>query len=147
MRDIEWFDENGDIMRSEDWQYTEGRLLSVRRARRLDEARVEVSLLLTNNTSDSHSFQLPEPKFHWWLRLNTAETRSADQQIERAAIDVAAHSVQLLTAIVPVIAAGAVAATSSGQVAVSSEAASSASTAPESAASEPASVGVASTVD
>ena len=32
VRDIEWFDESGDIMRDEDWQYTEGRLLCVRRA-------------------------------------------------------------------------------------------------------------------
>jgi pullulanase/glycogen debranching enzyme len=89
-------------MRSEDWQYAEGRLLSVRRARRLDEARVEISLLLTNNTPDSHSFQLPEPKFLWRLRLNTAEVHSADQEIECPAIDVAAHSVQLLTAIVTI---------------------------------------------
>jgi glycogen operon protein len=100
VRDIEWFDESGDIMRDEDWQYTEGRLLSVRRARRLDAGRVEVSLLLTNNTSDLHSFQLPDPRFRWQLRLNTAEVHSTDQEIEHAAIDVAPHSVQLLTAIV-----------------------------------------------
>jgi isoamylase len=111
VRDIEWFDESGDIMRSEDWQYTEGRLLSVRRARRLDEARVEVSLLLTNNTSDSHSFQLPDPRFHWWLRLNSADVQSADKEVEQAAIDVAAHSVQLLTAIVQAAAADSLAAT------------------------------------
>jgi glycogen operon protein len=108
VRDIEWFDESGDIMRDEDWQYTEGRLLSVRRARRLDAARVEVSLLLTNNTSDLHSFQLPDPRFRWQLRLNTAEVHSADQEIERAAIDVAPHSVQLLTAIVAATAVDAV---------------------------------------
>jgi isoamylase len=105
VRDIEWFDESGDIMRDEDWQYTEGRLLSVRRARRLDAGRVEVSLLLTNNTSDSHSFQLPDPRFRWQLRLNTAEVHSTDQAIERPAIDVAPHSVQLLTAIVAASAA------------------------------------------
>jgi hypothetical protein len=74
----------------------------VRRARRLDEARVEVSLLLTNNTSDSHSFQLPDPRFGWWLRLNTAEVQSADREIDSAAIDVAPHSVLLLTAIAQV---------------------------------------------
>jgi isoamylase len=119
VRDIEWFDESGDIMRPEDWQYTEGRLLSVRRARQLDEGRVEVSLLLTNNTSDLHSFQLPEPRFQWWLRLNTADVQTADQQIERAAIDVAAHSVQLLTAIAPVAAAGVPALTSPGKAASS----------------------------
>jgi hypothetical protein len=61
---------------------------------------VEISLLLTNNTPDSHSFQLPDPTFRWKLRLNTAELQSTDQDIEHPAIDVAAHSVQLLTAIV-----------------------------------------------
>jgi isoamylase len=111
VRDIEWFDESGDVMREEDWQYGEGRLLSVRRARRLDEARVEISLLLTNNTSDSHSFQLPDPRFRWKLRLNTAELQSTDQDIEQPAIDVAAHSVQLLTAIVTASAADSLSAT------------------------------------
>jgi isoamylase len=117
VRDIEWFDEAGDVMRPEDWQYGEGRLLSVRRALRLDEARVEVSLLLTNNTSDPHSFQLPDPRFRWWLRLNSAEVYSANQEIELAAIDVAAHSLQLLTAIVPAAAAESLRATSSGKAA------------------------------
>jgi len=118
VRDIEWFDESGDIMRDEDWQYTEGRLLSVRRARRLDLGRVEVSLLLTNNTSDLHSFQLPDPRFRWQLRLDTAEVHGADQEIERAAIDVAPHSVQLLTAIVAATAADAVPAASISNAAV-----------------------------
>jgi isoamylase len=118
VRDIEWFDENGDSMRPEDWHYTEGRLLSVRRARLLGEGRVEVSLLLTNNTADSHSFQLPDPRFQWWLRLNTADVGGADREVEDAAIDVAAHSVQLLTAIVPV-SAGAAPGASTGNVASS----------------------------
>jgi isoamylase len=100
VRDIEWFDEAGDVMRSEDWQYGEGRLLCLRRASRLDEARVEVSLLLTNNTSESHSFQLPDPRFGWSLRLNTADLNAADEQLERPAVEVAAHSLQLFTAIV-----------------------------------------------
>jgi glycogen operon protein len=129
VRDIDWFDESGDIMRPEDWQYAEGRLLSVRRARRLDEARVEVSLLLTNNTSDAHGFQLPEPRFHWWLRLNTADVQHADQAIEQPVIDVPAHSVQLLTAIVPATAAGTASAPSAAKAAL-----------PGSASPEPASV-------
>ena len=36
VRDIEWFDENGDVMRPEDWQYAEGKLLCVRRAARIE---------------------------------------------------------------------------------------------------------------
>jgi isoamylase len=75
VRDIEWFDENGDVMRPEDWQYTEGRLLCVRRAARLDDARAEVSLLLINTTADVHGFQLPQPQLHWCLRVDTATAR------------------------------------------------------------------------
>ena len=91
----------------------------MRRARRLDEARVEISLLLTNNTPDSHSFQLPDPRFRWKLRLNTAELQSTDQEIEHPAIDVAAHSVQLLTAVVAATAADNLSATAINKAAPS----------------------------
>jgi glycogen operon protein len=100
VRDIEWFDENGDVMRTEDWQYTEGRLLCVRRALRLDEARAEVSLLLTNTTPDAHAFQLPQPQLRWTLRLDTANAALADRDLDRPQVEVAAHSLQLLTAVV-----------------------------------------------
>jgi len=100
VRDIEWFDENGDVMRPEDWHYTEGRLLCLRRALRLDEARAEVSLLLINTTADVHSFQLPQPHLHWCLRLDTADGALADRDIEGSHVELASHSVQLLTAVV-----------------------------------------------
>jgi isoamylase len=87
-------------MRPEDWQNADGRLLCLRRAVRLDAARVELTLIFTNNTGDVHTFQLPDPSFPWWLRLNSDDTRQADLAVERDAIDVAPHSVQLLTSIV-----------------------------------------------
>jgi isoamylase len=97
VRDIEWFDENGDVMRPEDWQYTEGRLLCVRRAMRLDQARAEVSLLLANITAEARPFQLPQPVFPWTLRLDTANLSLVDVLLKDAKLEVAAHSVQLLT--------------------------------------------------
>ena len=100
IRDIEWFDENGDVMRSEDWSYTEGRLLCVRRALRVDAARVEVNLLLTNTTAAVRTFQLPQPALSWWLRVDTADVSLAEHKIEHASVDVAAHSLQCLTAVV-----------------------------------------------
>jgi glycogen operon protein len=100
IRDIEWFDENGDTMRPVDWQYGEGRLLCVRRAVRLDAERAEVSLLLTNNTPSAQKFQLPDPGFAWWRRLDSAAPQSADAQLKDVAIELAPHSVQLLTAVV-----------------------------------------------
>ncbi|MGA2023285.1 MAG: glycogen debranching protein GlgX [Steroidobacteraceae bacterium] len=100
VRDIEWFDENGDVMRPEDWQYTEGRLLCVRRALRIDEASAEVSVLLANITAAVRTFQLPQPSFPWCLRLDTANLALADIVLKDARIQVEAHSVQLLTATV-----------------------------------------------
>jgi len=100
VRDIEWFDENGDVMRLEDWQYQAGRLLCVRRALRLDESRAEVSLLLINTTPDAQAFQLPQPQFRWCLRLDSADTALSDRDIDTPQLESAAHSVQLLTAVV-----------------------------------------------
>jgi pullulanase/glycogen debranching enzyme len=100
VRDIEWFDENGDTMRLEDWQYWEGRLLCVRRARRLDDGRAELCLLLANNTIDELPFQLPQPLFRWSVRVNTAEPEFIDRPIEELAVHVAAQSVQLLSTVI-----------------------------------------------
>jgi glycogen operon protein len=100
VRDIEWFDENGDTMRLEDWQNWEGRLLCVRRARRLDDGRAELCVLLANNTLDELPFQFPQPLFRWSVRVNTADPKVFDQPIDEPAVRVAAQSLQLLSAIV-----------------------------------------------
>src|SRR5271165_6892291 len=83
VRDIEWFDENGDTMRLEDWQNWEGRLLCLRRARRLDNGRAELCLLLVNNTTNEHLFQLPQPVFEWSVRVDTADLKIVDQPIDQ----------------------------------------------------------------
>ncbi|HWW20005.1 MAG TPA: glycogen debranching protein GlgX [Steroidobacteraceae bacterium] len=100
VKDVEWFDENGDIMRGEDWQNPQGRLLCLRRAARLDERRAEVTLILTNNGMQAHAFQLPDPTFRWWLRINSDDPHGAEVELELGTVEVAPHSVQLLTAIV-----------------------------------------------
>jgi isoamylase len=100
VRDIEWFDEKGKGMRPEDWQYGEGRLLSVRRAVRLDEERTEVSLLLINNTADSHRFELPAPALPWVAHIDSARPELEDHDLGSTQPEVLARSVQLLTAIV-----------------------------------------------
>jgi glycogen operon protein len=100
VRDIEWFDENGDVMRPEDWGYTEGRLLCVRRALRLDEVKAEVSLILINSSPEARGFQLPQPQFRWCLRLDTASGALIDRDIDRAQLEVAPHTLLLLTAVV-----------------------------------------------
>jgi glycogen operon protein len=98
VRDIEWFDENGDTMRPEDWGYWEGRLLCVRRAVRLPAGNSELCLLLANNTTEQHVFQLPQPLFSWVLRLDSANPTLTDRALAALQVEVAPHSVQLLTA-------------------------------------------------
>ncbi|MGC1389000.1 MAG: glycogen debranching protein GlgX [Steroidobacteraceae bacterium] len=100
VRDIEWFDENGDTMRPEDWQTWEGWQLCVRRAQRLDDRQTELCLLLANNTNDDQIFQLPQPLFPWRMRVDTADLNMVDQPIEQGTVRVAAQSVQLLSAVV-----------------------------------------------
>lgn len=100
VRDIEWFDENGDTMRPEDWQTWEGWQLCVRRAQRLDDRQTELCLLLANNTNDDQIFQLPQPLFAWRMRVDTADLSMVDQPIDQGTVRVAAQSVQLLSAVV-----------------------------------------------
>ena len=98
VRDIEWFDNGGDTMRPEDWHEWEGRLLCVRRAVLRDDARAEVSLLLVNGTAQGQRFQLPQPQFGWWLRLDSADVDRAEHPVEGGVVEVAAESLLLLTA-------------------------------------------------
>jgi len=100
IRDIEWFDEKGKTMLPEDWQFTEGRLLSVRRAVRLEDESTEISLLLINNTGDMHGFELPQPPLPWFAQLDSAQLDGQEHELTGTEVEVAAHSVQLLTAIV-----------------------------------------------
>ena len=100
VRDIEWFDENGDTMRPEDWQTWEGCLLCVRRAQRLDHGHTELCLLLTNNTITDQVFQLPQPLLPWRVRVDTADLNVIDQPVDQGAVCVAAQSMQLLSVVV-----------------------------------------------
>ena len=99
VRDIEWFDENGDTLTQEDWQFWEARLLGSRRAVRLDDGRVELCVLLINNTEAARTFQLPEPHFSWTLRLDSAEPTVTDRAVTQSQLEVAARSVQLLSVV------------------------------------------------
>jgi isoamylase len=100
VRDIEWFDEKGKTMRPEDWQYGEGRLLCVRRAVRLEDERTEVSVLLINNTAEVHHFELPAPALPWVAHIDSTQPELQDHDLAGSKIELAARSVQLLTAFV-----------------------------------------------
>jgi hypothetical protein len=56
--------------------------------------------MLINASPEARGFQLPQPQFRWRLRLDTASGAMIDREIDRPQLEVAPHSLQLLTALV-----------------------------------------------
>jgi glycogen operon protein len=98
MREVMWFDESGAEMTQETWDYTEGRLLALRRAQADGEKRADVTLLLVNATPEKHVFHLPQPVVSWRLRCNTATPSIPETVWTEPTIDVEGRSVVLLAA-------------------------------------------------
>ncbi|MFC4727284.1 glycogen debranching protein GlgX [Coralloluteibacterium thermophilus] len=95
--DTAWFDETGAPMGEDDWNYTEGRLLALRRAARRDDGRIEITLLLVNGSHEPRRFELPPPTFSWTCRLDSAAPEAPEHHLDDAGLDVQAHSVVLLS--------------------------------------------------
>jgi glycogen operon protein len=100
LRDIEWFDEDGQAMTVDKWQDAEGRRLAVRRTARLDGG-VETSLLLINGSGEDCTFQLPATALKWSLRLDSARPLAAGHELAGERIELGARSIQVLTASAP----------------------------------------------
>ncbi|MBB3911766.1 glycogen debranching protein GlgX [Sphingomonas desiccabilis] len=61
INDLEWWDERGQPLSSDDWNNPEGRALVMRRARQLEDGRIEAMTLLLNASGDAITFHLPPP--------------------------------------------------------------------------------------
>ena len=97
LRDVEWFDESGEPMDAERWDYQEARLLALRRIARQPEGALGATLMLVNNDGEAHEFRLPQPALRWRLLLDSADPQ-APQEVVEEALTVAAHGVVLLAA-------------------------------------------------
>ena len=103
LTDIGWFDEKGDAMTDEAWQFTEGRLLACRRvcvsdqSANLDTA-LHATLLLINGASENHEFTLPEPALRWRVVLDSAHPERHESACKGEIVEVASHSAVLLIA-------------------------------------------------
>lgn len=104
LNDTTWFDESGKVMDQEKWDYTEGRLLALRRAvpgedKRKLKRQVSISLLLINSYSEDREFVLPKPLLDWRVALDAAdpEPGAARKPIDNR-INVVSHSALLLLA-------------------------------------------------
>ncbi|NII54699.1 glycogen debranching protein GlgX [Luteibacter sp. SG786] len=100
MREVMWFDESGAEMTQETWDFTEGRLLTLRRAQVQGEKRADVTLLMINGTAETHVFHLPQPGANWRLRCNSAAPAAPEVAWSEPTIEVEGRSVVLLAATV-----------------------------------------------
>ncbi|MGE5651321.1 glycogen debranching protein GlgX [Noviherbaspirillum sp. UKPF54] len=100
--DISWFDETGEQMTPERWNFAEGRLLGLRRAAAHPQAgTVSASLLLLNAFSEDREFVLPQPELPWKVLLDAAEPPHGSgrgRAVQHNRIKVSAHSALLLVA-------------------------------------------------
>ena len=81
--DVDWFDERGEHLSSDDWDNAEGRALTMRRASRLDDGTVEVMTLLLNASPTPLIFKLPEPAtFRRRLLINSADADAPEREME-----------------------------------------------------------------
>jgi glycogen operon protein len=80
------------------WDYTEGRVLGLRRACRRPDGEVDLTFLLINGGSQDISFRLPDEPYDWVCELDTAAARVAAKPVPGPQVGVAAHGLVLLCA-------------------------------------------------
>ncbi|WP_428380729.1 glycogen debranching protein GlgX [Nevskia ramosa] len=97
VRDIEWFNTEGDPLMPDEWDDAEGRCLALRRAK-VGPDNTMLVLLLCNSSNQDESFKLPPPALGWHLLIDSAEATTEVRPITEDALLVRAHSVSLLSA-------------------------------------------------
>ena len=103
--DTSWFDETGNEMMQESWNYAEGRLLALRRITHSEETvrrgkgGVAASLLLLNASGEDREFILPPPEMPWEVAIDASSPDGAPtRHPKRHRISVPAHCALLLVA-------------------------------------------------
>ncbi|AOK19851.1 glycogen debranching enzyme [Burkholderia cepacia] len=97
VKDTAWFDERGVELTPDDWHNPEGRALVLRRAARNAHGDVELALWLMNGAGVPLSFALPAPGAHWRMEIGTARPEILPHAIHTPAIEIAAHSLAIVT--------------------------------------------------
>lgn len=72
INDLEWWDEQGQPLSPDDWNNPEGRALVMRRARQLEDGRIEGMTLLLNASGDAITFTLPAPDVRRTVLVDSA---------------------------------------------------------------------------
>ncbi len=80
--DIDWFDERGVNLSSEDWANTDGRALLMRRSHRTTDGAIETLSLLFNASGYDLTFTLPPPAVPRLVLVDSAHPEAEEHQIE-----------------------------------------------------------------
>ena len=81
--DVDWFDERGEHLSSEDWNNAQGRALTMRRASRMEDGSIEVMTLLMNASENPLAFVLPEPAtFSRRLLIDSADPTAPERDLD-----------------------------------------------------------------
>lgn len=99
VRRIQWYDLDGSPMSDAAWEFGEGRVLGLQRACRLDDGRVEITLLLVNGSEGDVVFQLPDLPVSWQRVLDTSGQRAPDVPVQAQEATICAHALVLLLAV------------------------------------------------
>ena len=98
-----WYDMDGKPMTEAAWDFTEGRVIGLRRAALFPVGNADLSFLLVNAGTADIEFQLFEEPCRWTCELNTATGDGTAAVAPSAAVHVAAHSLIVLTGVVEVV--------------------------------------------
>ena len=79
--DIDWFDERGEHLSTEDWGNAEGRALVMRRACQREDGRVATVTLLLNGGAEPVNFHLPPPASQRLL-IDSADPLQAERDLD-----------------------------------------------------------------
>jgi isoamylase len=96
VRDIEWFDANGNVLTSEAWNNPEERLIVLRRASKDADGMVTILTFSLNPTGNPIVCRIPPPEGPATILIDTAAPEAGDGVVETGKVEVAAHSAVLV---------------------------------------------------
>ncbi|HJV87629.1 MAG TPA: glycogen debranching protein GlgX [Noviherbaspirillum sp.] len=96
VKDIAWFDEQGQALSEEAWPNPEARALAVQRASVSAKGELELVLMCINGGPEAIRFSLPSSQATWHLLLDSAEPQAEVRVVGEPAIEVQGRSVVVL---------------------------------------------------
>jgi len=99
VRDIEWFNANGEIISEQSWNNGEERILAVRRAARENDGTISILTLLLNPTGDAVHFRLPPPGRPTRVLIDSAVPDAPERDVGSEEMEVHSRSAVMLMSV------------------------------------------------